>query len=595
MSHCDACEKLRAELAQKDAQLALRISEIRDLRAALANRPATLSPSSDGSPKLRVAPIPSAHLPVNPHPIPTASAAPVLHPVAISKQAVEAHGEASALASRGPSHHMFASSSPSSAEKRISNVKSEPPGPRDAHAADVSDAPQAPRRAAATSASSDEDDLFFYNPLLKTSLHDMFGHCFSLSYIEKILDQVRWNEDEAVSRLLAESASATQPPLPGSHHGPSREIAQPALQRNVSRDPAPKSSNSMHVSSVKSEDPNPDYVQLKSTSSSSPVPPLDAKRPKMDSAPQIRKLKSDICLEMESGRDCLHLVKEFQCLCPSTWFLETLIGSSGFPGPRIFHLACCSDTFSGTLSFLMEEVISHESAAEHCRELMTQTVCPAFVDWNKTFVNTYGTDKKRVAPRIPRRHAAVDAASDKVSYSLGLKSCALHIVAHHGALSCAAILLKMAQSVELHNSKSTFIASLLVQGGSVKDVKYRGWSPSPLDLASAAGHVNVMRLFVHHVRQFGPHSPTTPKVFVNHRGRGSSCALHWAAECSKFESVEFLLQQGADPEAKDDTGGTAIEYVINNESRQPLSPMQVMRDPEPAFSPLANFTVSCFG
>ena len=137
MSHCDACEKLRAELAQKDAQLALRISEIRDLRAALANHPATLSPSGDGSPKLRVAPLPSAHLPVNPHPMPTASAAPVLHPVAISKQAVEAHGEASALASRGPSHHMFASSSPSSAEKRISNVKSEPPGPRDAHAADV--------------------------------------------------------------------------------------------------------------------------------------------------------------------------------------------------------------------------------------------------------------------------------------------------------------------------------------------------------------------------------------------------------------------------------------------------------------------------
>lgn len=593
MSHCDACEKLRAELAQKDAQ-------IKDLRAALANRPATLPPFGDGSPKLRVAPLPSVHSPANSPPIPAASAAPVLHPVAISERAVEGHGEASALASLGPSQHKFASSSLSSDEKRISNVKSEPPSsrevppsPRDARAADVSDAPQAPRRAAATSASSDEDDLFFYDPLLKAALHDMFGHSFSLSFIEKILDQVRWNEDEAVSRLLVETASVTQQPLLGSHHGPSREIAQPALQRNVSRDAAPKSSNS--ASSVKVEDANPDYVQLKSTSSSSPVPLLDAKRPKIDSAPQIRKLKADICHEMESGKDCLHLVKEFQSLCPSTWFQETLIGSSGFPGPRIFHLACCSDTFSGTLSFLMEEVISHERAVEHCRELMTQTVCPAFVDWNKTFVNAYGTDKRRAVPRIPRRQAAVDAAPDKLSYSLGLKSCALHIVAHHGALSCAAILLKMAQSVGPHNSNSAFIASLLVQGGSVKDVKYRDWSPSPLDLASAAGHVNVMRLFVHHVRQFGPHSPTTPKVFVNHRGRGSSCALHWAAECSKFESVEFLLQQGADPEAKDDTGGTAIEYVINNASRRPVSPVQVMRDLEPAFSPLANFTVSCFG
>jgi hypothetical protein len=104
-----------------------------------------------------------------------------------------------------------------------------------------------------------------------------------------------------------------------------------------------------------------------------------------------------------------------------------------------------------------------------------------------------------------------------------------------------------------------------------------------------------MRLFVHHVRQFGPHSAMTPKVFVNHGGKGSSCALHWAAECSKFESIEFLLQQGADPEAKDDTGGTAIEYVINNASRQPSVLAQVIRDLEPAFSELGNATTCYFG
>jgi hypothetical protein len=603
MSHCGACEKLRAELAQKDAQLALKISEIRDLRVALANRQVIHSPPGDGSPNLRIAPLPSAHLPALPsahlpalpsahlpadsHLKPAASNVPVLHSVATSERAGDAHGGASAQASLRPSDHAFASASASSDEKHIFSSKSEPPssrenaqGVRDMRAADVSDALQASRRAAAISEPSDDDDLFQYDPLLKSSLHEMFGHTFSLSFIEKILDQVRWNEDEAVLRLLSESESAAQqhrPLLPASH-GFARHVAQPALQPNVSRLPPQKSSNS--IASVKLEDANLNHVQLKPTTSSSPVPSLDVKRLKIDIAPQVKKLKADICHEMQAGRDCLHLIKEFQYLCPATWFVENLIGSSGFPGPRIFHLACCSDTFSSTLSFLMERVISLDRSAQYCRELMTQTVCAAFVDWNhewnKTFVNTYGTDKKRVMPRIPRRQAAIDAGPDKLSYSLGLKSCALHIVAHHGALSCAAILLKMAQCVKSSDLKSPFIAALLLQGGSVKDVKYREFAPSPLDLASAAGHVNVMRLFINHVRQFGPHAAMTPKSFVNHRGGRGSCALHWAAECCKFESIEFLLQQGADPEAKDDTGGTAIEYVINNASRQPASPVQVM-------------------
>jgi hypothetical protein len=488
MAHCDACEKLRAQLAQKDAQLALKNSEIRDLRAALANRSATRSPSGSGSPELGIVPLPSAHLSANSQPIPNASNVPVLHSVATSERAVEAHVEASASASLALSNHVFASATALKDENHISNSKSQPPstrdiphGARDGHAADASETIKASRRSpAAASEPSDDDDLFCFDPKLKAALHEMFCNNFSLSYIEKILDQVRWNEDEAVSLLLTESSSAAQqhrPLLPGMHHGFSRDIALPALQGNVSRDPPQKSSNSIAsctTASVKLEDPNYNHVELKPKILSSPMPTLDAKRPKIDFAPQIRKLKADICHEMESGKDCLHLIKEFQGLCPATWFLEHLIGSSGFAGPLIFHLACCSDSFSGTLSFLTEHVISHERAAEYCRELMTLTVCPAFVDWNKTFVNTYGTDRKRAAPRIPRRQAALDAAPEKLSYSLGLKSCALHIVAHHGALSCAAIILRMAQSTCPPDSKSLFIATLLVQGGSVKDVKYVG-------------------------------------------------------------------------------------------------------------------------
>jgi ankyrin repeat protein len=582
MSHCHTCQVLRAELASK-------ISEIRNLRAALANQTATPCSPSGSAPMVRVSPPPSAHVSAKSHPIPATSSLSVLHPLAkLEALGRGAEAQVEACVSAPPAPYVppapcisLNTENPTSESRPESSRGLPPAATRPVHVARVSDALQACDRVADAAPSSD-DDVFAFDPNLTSALFDMFGQKFSRAFIERVLDKVRWDEGEAVSVLLAEASSAPQEtgaaapraPRPLLHE-PQRAratpVVSPALPCDISCDLPLKSPSA--IASVKPEVHDHEHAPPK-PKAFRPLPPAsDSKRPKIDFGPQIRKLKADICHEMESGRDCLQLIRQFQALCPATWFSDPLIATTGFVGPRIFHLACCSDAFSSTLAFLMDHVVRRERGAEHCRELMMMPVCASFVDWNKDFGNCEGADKKRMS-RIPRKQAG----PDKMSYSLGLKCCALHVAAHHGALSCAAMLLKMAQRVEPHDSKSMFVADLLVQGGSVKDVKYRDWAPSPLDLASAAGHVNVMRLFVHHIRQLGPHSTMSPAVFVNHRGRGSSCALHWAAECSKFESIEFLLQQGADAEAKDDTGGTAVEYVINNASRQPLIPAQEQDD-----------------
>jgi hypothetical protein len=579
---CDTCKKLTAQLAQKEAELAEKISEIRYLTAALANQTPKATLCSSGFPPFR-----SAHVPaVFPEfAAGTTSALSLRSPSAFSGPA-EAQREPSLSPSPGSSESLRDPVTPPSSDalnvdKKVVSSKSQAPISRNfpsgvlqnSSAVVFSDNVQESDHAADIGPSSDDDEVFFFDPSLKVGLFDMFGETFSLSYIEKVLNKVRWNQEDAVSQLLAESESITSRDrqlVSEPQHAPSCNIAQSVLHGSDSRHLSPNASNS--IVNVKLEASQPKHVELKPKVSRSPSRVFDVKRPKVDSGPQIRKLKADICHEMESGKECLHLVMQFQQLSPGTWFSEPLIEFSGFSGPRIFHLACCSDAFSSTLSFLIEHVISQDRGADHCRELMTLPVCSAFIDWNKTFIAPCGTDKKRNGSR----NARMQSGPDKI-YSLGLKCCALHIAAHHGALSCAAILLKTAQRVDLDDSKSMLITSLLMQGGSVKDVKYRDWEPRPLDLASAAGHVNIMRLFIHHVRQFGPRSAMTPKVFVNHRGKGSSCALHWAAECFKFESIEFLLQQGADPEVSDDTGGTAVDYVINNASIQkPLCPIQVL-------------------
>jgi hypothetical protein len=541
MSHCDSCCKLRALLAQRDFELAAKISEIQHLRAALAS-----------------------------------------HTAVTDAPAKNLDG---AIALGGELKDDLVAHLGGGEESHVNHEA----GRNGAVGEDLSlDVVLGLKLIAATaqlsatttcSTSSDDDDVMYFDPNLRMGLFNMFGQAFSIAYIEKVLNQVRWNEENAVSQLLAEHETVSRPKQAQDHQTQYElpcKLVQPVVHQKSSFSSSQNLSRS--ILSVKMEDNELLFQQkpitLKpssSKSSRSPSPASDTKRPRVDLGHQIiRKLKFDICHEMESGKDCLDLTMRFSELLPDKWFLEPLVGAHGFPGPRVFHLACSDDIFSSTLSFLMEQVIAQERGVEHCKELLMLPVCPAFVDWKKTS-QAHGIDKKRTESRISRKQSRHEKM-----YSLGIKCCAFHIASHHGAMSCAAILLKMAQLVDAASQRvdtDLFSVTLLMQGGSVKDVKYREWEPRPLDLASAAGHINIMRLFVHHIRQFCPHLGMTPKIFVNHPGKGSSCALHWAAECSKVASIEYLLQQGADPDSRDSTGGTSVDYVINNASiHKALSP-----------------------
>jgi hypothetical protein len=606
MSDCHSCHQLRAALASADKQIASKDAEINQLRTLLARQATELNPTNplwnpnskrifeplaaEGSlkcPKFDQAPsddgsIPASTLQTS---IPVAGPPTLLHRFATVEPSIGQHVEKGAAGVCGPRTSGIDSFTPPSSDTmnldNHNNPELQPLTTRDFAPVSAASSHHTcdPHVLAATaclpdySFSSDED-VICVDPQIKNGLFDVFGQKFTLAYIEKVLNEVRWNQEAAVSRLLAESESHSYQEVDNQF-----DPARPCSPSHCASDPSFNQRCSMLGSSgsVKVECSDlfhaTKLMQPIDSASSFEFPPLDSKRLKVDQGPQVlKKLKCDICHEMESGRECLNLITQFQEVLPDKWFMEPLVGASGFPGPRIFHLACSHDMFSPTLAYLMDYVLNQENGKETCRKLMTLPVCAAFVDWNSTFQANAGAERKRTGSKIFRKQFG----HDKI-YSLGMKCCALHIAAHHGALSCASILLKAAQSADTDSSKSSLSTALLMQGGSLKDVKYRDWEPRPLDLASAAGHVKVMRLFVHHVRQCSTLSGMTSKLFVNHQGKGRSCALHWAAECSKVSSIEYLLQQGADPDARDDTGGTAVDYVINNASVQkPLGSIQVI-------------------
>ena len=62
---------------------------------------------------------------------------------------------------------------------------------------------------------------------------------------------------------------------------------------------------------------------------------------------------------------------------------------------------------------------------------------------------------------------------------------------------------------------------------------------------------------------------------------GSLVALHWAIRWDKEDVVKLLLENGANVEAKDNDGDTALDVAKNEKIRELLEKAQKMPEPKP--------------
>eukprot|EP00752_Nemacystus_decipiens_P006973 g6255.t1 len=108
---------------------------------------------------------------------------------------------------------------------------------------------------------------------------------------------------------------------------------------------------------------------------------------------------------------------------------------------------------------------------------------------------------------------------------------ALHIVALFGWVNAAGALLEAGanSNMRCHYRNNQFC--------------------SPLDIASEAGHVEIVRLMVKHGVNVEGADP-----------RNGKTALHVAAACSRVEVIEVLLKAGCSPDSQDNNGLTPLHH-----------------------------------
>ena len=135
------------------------------------------------------------------------------------------------------------------------------------------------------------------------------------------------------------------------------------------------------------------------------------------------------------------------------------------------------------------------------------------------------------------------------------------MAAAHGALECVQLLL---QAGALADCRSATLH------GSV------GYA-SPVDLASACGREPVLRRMLRD-------SPELAHAASEHGWQ----PLHWAAERMKAGALQLLLRYGADPEARDGDGRTAVIWALESAGGH------VRGDPQPIAPDRQEERVSCF-
>ena len=126
---------------------------------------------------------------------------------------------------------------------------------------------------------------------------------------------------------------------------------------------------------------------------------------------------------------------------------------------------------------------------------------------------------------------------------LGAGATALDFACVHGAVECAELLLRAgadpnARTARLH--------------GAPQDGRM-----CALDLAASAGHLGIIRVLLR------------ARARVNARNGYGWTPLHWAAEHAQVNAVRLLLLSGADPDAVDEDGRTAMVWALASDNGKP--------------------------
>ena len=135
---------------------------------------------------------------------------------------------------------------------------------------------------------------------------------------------------------------------------------------------------------------------------------------------------------------------------------------------------------------------------------------------------------------------------------LDVGASALDFACIHGAVECAELLLQAGANP---NARTARLCGL-------PDGSY----VCALDLAACAGHLGVIRVLLR------------AKAKVNTRNDFGWTPLHWAAEYAHYDAVRLLLLAGADPDAADRDGRTALVWAMASDNGKPVDACESIKD-----------------
>ena len=179
-------------------------------------------------------------------------------------------------------------------------------------------------------------------------------------------------------------------------------------------------------------------------------------------------------------------------------------------GLSIIHAASCSDAGAGVLAFALRQAASEGVDVRHLDS---------------------GAETRKSPLSRPSKWAQSKAAP----LQLGSGSGPLDFAALHGSCECASILLLAGANPNHRQSRPC-----------------REDTACALDIASACGHVSVMRVLI------------SSGADVNARSAHRYTPLHWAGEYLAVSAVQLLLQQNADPDAEDSNLRTPLDWAIGS-------------------------------